>query len=89
MPRLKAYTIHDKRVEEHFPPFFAPTDQHAIRSFRTAYMSEGENPIKLWPRDFDLKCIGEFDSDEGVIHPHGAKLLVNAETFTVQEPANG
>ena len=62
------FTIYDKKACTHTSPFFAINHETAIRSFyRVAHDSRSD--INMFPDDFALYCVGEFDSNNGIVSP--------------------
>ena len=50
-------------------PFIVDNEQLAIRMFRASFIDNSKNIMSIYPEDFRLVKIGEFDSKTGVIEP--------------------
>lgn len=55
------YSIKDTVAEEFAPPFVANTDGVAVRMFSNALKGN------LYPKDYELYCIGSFDVSLGCV----------------------
>lgn len=55
----KLYAVRDTIMEKNAPPFAAPTDAAAIRTFKSLNFPK-ESPIQ----DFQLVLMGEFDENK-------------------------
>lgn len=75
----KLYAVRDTVMEKNAPPFAAPNDAAAIRTFKSLNFPK-ESPMI----DFQLVCMGEFDENKNdypvVYQPQGEKIhIVEAE----------
>lgn len=61
------YSIRDKHTG-FISPTFDLNHQSAARNFSLA-LTRSDGVLGFAPSDFDLYCIGSFDSDTGVLHP--------------------
>lgn len=50
-------------------PFIIDNEQLAVRMFRASFIDNNKNIMSIYPEDFRLVKIGEFDSKTGVIEP--------------------
>ncbi len=50
-------------------PFIIDNEQLAVRMFRASFIDNSKNIMSIYPEDFRLVKIGEFDSKSGVIEP--------------------
>lgn len=67
---LQIYVIKDVKSGMHDTPFFQPTHAHAARAFKTEVNRQADNNmIYLYPEDFELHYLGEYDQVEGKIKP--------------------
>lgn len=80
---MDVYTVRDNKAGTFNTPFFQPTDIHALRAFKTEVnRAAADNMIYLYPEEFDLVHIGNFDEKKGVLDGTSAKgLLANAATL--------
>jgi len=65
--KLKIYSIKDTVVGEYQSPIYMANDGTALRAVTNAVNSAQENPVKENAVDKQLYCLGEFDTDTGVI----------------------
>lgn len=61
---LKAYSIRDQKGEIFHPPFYKKTHGEAERDF-TTLCSDDKSTVAMFPEDFDLYHVGEFDDNTG------------------------
>lgn len=62
------YSIYDKKGCFHVNQFFAKNDAEAVRVIgRMA--NDSRSDLALYPDEFSLFCVGEFNSDNGSISP--------------------
>lgn len=65
--KLSIYSIYDNTANSFSPPFCSVNDNDAKRQF---FMSAKSIPLMIsYPDDFDLHCIGEFDTDTAQLFP--------------------
>lgn len=75
---MRIYVIFDNRAKSYGTPFFQPNDISAVRSFKTEVIrADTANVYHLYPQEFDLMWIGEFDTNTGLIND-----LQESETHT-------
>lgn len=65
---LKAFSIRDQKVGVYNMPWFKTSHGEAERDFRTICNDE-KSKINMYPEDFDLYHIGEYDDNTGVFKP--------------------
>lgn len=58
--KTRMFTIYDAKAEAFMPPFFAQNTGLAVRMLRTT-MLDGQHPFSLYPEDYALFDLGEFD----------------------------
>lgn len=67
--RFKIISVRDRAVDSFGSPFVVTNLGGAIRSFgdevKRPHSPERPNPYNQHPEDYDLYCLGEFDSDTG------------------------
>lgn len=61
------FSIYDSKAGCYSRPFFAPTDEVAIRMFQSACKGEGD--LKEYPEDYTLFKLGEFSDEDGELLP--------------------
>lgn len=74
--KLKIYSIQDIKAGNFNNPLFAVNDLCACRSISNA-LADPATSLALDPADFILFCIGEFDSQSGVITPLDVPKLIS------------
>ena len=65
---LKIYSIKDTKGGFQ-APFLAQNDQLAARNVKTYINGQKGIPESLYPEDFELWVIGEFDEVTGILKP--------------------
>lgn len=60
----EAFSVFDTAASRFLEPFFAPTVEFAIRSFREAVNSSGHQ-FNKFPEDYTLFHVGAFDAEKG------------------------
>lgn len=81
---MKVYTIADKKAECYSQPFYALTDQAAVRTFRDAVNTD-DSPYNRHPEDYSLFSIADFDDRTGVISSHTVRHLGDALNLVREE----
>lgn len=65
---LKIFSIRDSKGEVYNQPFFKKTHGEAERDF-TTLVKDQKSTVALYPEDFDLYFIGEYDDNSGTLKP--------------------
>ena len=76
--KVNIYTIYDKVACESGPIFQAKNDGVALRCFMSL-MKETPNVV---PSDYDVYCLGEFDTESRTFNPvdnYGRLVIENLE----------
>lgn len=68
------YSMRDKHTG-FISPTFDLNDQTAARNFSMA-LTKSDGVLGFAPSDFDLYCLGSWDTDSGVITPYPLPRLV-------------
>lgn len=63
---LKMYSIRDAKAEIFNKPFYQATHGEAERSFRRT-VSDENTMMHMYPEDFDLYYLGEYDDNTGKV----------------------
>lgn len=74
-----AFTVFDSAAKAFLDPFFAPTIESAMRSFREVCNREG-HMFNRFPEDYTLFHCGEFCAETGVftaIAPHSLGVALS------------
>lgn len=76
----QVFTVFDSAAKAFLTPFFAPTVESAIRSFREIVNKEGHQ-FNRFPEDYTLFHVGEFDQVTGLLKafdtPHSLGLALS------------
>jgi len=64
----KMFSIRDSKAEIFHPPFFRNTHGEAERHIHTLAKEE-KHPVNLYPEDFDLFFLGDYDTKTGKLTP--------------------
>lgn len=67
------YSIYDRATKLYAQPFFAQTDDVAIRIVRGSFSPQSQ--LVLYPSDYDLMFLGTFDDSNGVIGHDNARIV--------------
>lgn len=65
--KQKIYSIFDRATSDHSLPFVAGTDEAAFRLVRGSFAPQSQ--LVLYPSDYALVQLGNFDSETGIIEP--------------------
>lgn len=65
MSKLNLYSIYDNKVGSYTLPFCAPNIDVAKRSVSLAMLND--DILKHFATDYDLVCVGSFDSSSGLV----------------------
>lgn len=75
--RVVLFSIFDRKAKIFMAPFVARSETDAVRqisaSFRDPQMKD--TPVGQNPSEFDLRVIGSFDDETGVITPSEPRLV--------------
>lgn len=83
------YAAWDEKAGVYLTPFFCVRQEVAIRSFAAA-LSKPELEMALFPKDFSLFELGEFDDETGLIVAHAApKLVITGVVLAAQLAKKG
>ena len=73
MSDIKMYAIFDSKTNEYVTPFFAAGDKHALRILSGTLV--GDCQLLLYPSDYSLWCLGDFDTEAGLVSQGSMKLI--------------
>lgn len=71
------YAVFDTSAKTYSGPFLAVNDDTARRHFATAVNSEGHS-YNMYPEDFTLMVLGEFNDNSGLINSFTPTKICNA-----------
>lgn len=78
--KLNIYSVRDEASETFGTPFFSPSDNVAVRSFRML-CDDPSSTVHAFPADFALYCLGDYADNTGVITPVVPTLIVRGNSF--------
>lgn len=67
----KVFSIFDSKIGSYMPPFCNRSKGEAIRNVMTA-LQDKKSAIGMYPSDFTLFELGEFDDESGLMIPHSS-----------------
>ena len=70
----KCYTIRDLKANTCVDPFCASSNGEAVRMVKHTLHS-GQGMIAEFPSDFELLCVGSFDTEKGALSAVGVTSL--------------
>lgn len=62
--KLKMFSVFDQAANAYLPPFFLPTADMAVRTFRDCAQDD-KHAFGAHPADYHLFELGEFDDNSG------------------------
>lgn len=62
------FTVYDSAARRYLQPFCAPTIEVALRIFREL-ANKPDHQFGKFPNDYELRHIGSFDAERGVVVP--------------------
>lgn len=77
---VQAYAVKDIQTQLFTSPYFLPNDVLAKRSFETACKDE-TTKFNMYPEDYSLYHIGEYNIETALYKPSQPKQLVNATSY--------
>jgi len=80
------FTVFDSAANAFLTPYFAPTVEFAMRSFREAVNTDGHQ-FNKFPEDYTLYHCGSFDQQKGTLNPQDPRSLGTAQTFLDGTPS--
>lgn len=63
--KLRVYATHDASIDAFHQPFFARTDVECHRMFVESLRRDQKSNLFLYPEDFSVYVVGEFDDETG------------------------
>lgn len=82
--REEMFSVYDSAAKRYLQPFFAETQEVAIRMFR-AIVNKADHQFNRFPEDYTLFYVGVFDGETGMVQPCTPHSLGVALTF-VERP---
>lgn len=86
--KMLVYSAFDKKAKDHQGLTLAPNDEVAVRWFKEGVPGSG-TPMEKYPEDFQLRCVGEFDTTAGDLIGEGSRLVVELEALLQAGPHKG
>lgn len=71
------YAVKDLKVG-YGSPFLASNDDEAKRMFRTAIRPGLDNPMSMYPEDYELWKLGTYNPENGQLISGGVEYVANA-----------
>ena len=66
--KINMYTILDAKSSVYDKPMYYLKDGEALRDLKTA-VQDPKTKVNRYPEDFQLFCVGAFDTDSGMLIP--------------------
>lgn len=79
---MQIFSVRDVNVGFN-QPYCEVNDDVAIRGF--SYAINNSDIMGFAPKDFDLYCVGDFDTNSGIINPTVPPILVSHGTEVFQK----
>lgn len=76
----KIYSIKDTKGA-FLDPVLADNDALAVRNVKTAVNGQKGSLLAMYPEDFELWCIGDFDETTGLIVPGELRCVVRCNAL--------
>lgn len=77
---LVIVSVLDLKVKAFGRPFFARTNEEAVRSFTgEVNRAAADNPLSAYPQDFVLYSIGTFDDETGKVEDSANEILLTGD----------
>lgn len=80
------FSVYDVKAEAYLPPFHCPNQAVATREFERLVNTEGHQ-FHLYPDDYVLFHLGEFDTQSGTITTKAAPISLGVG-ITYLKPSN-
>lgn len=88
---VQLFAVFDAAAKRFTEPWPAPSVEVAIRRFRHT-VNEGQNDISMFPEDYSLFHVGEFDQELGRLiafeTPHSLGVAITFRDRPVPMPGN-
>lgn len=76
---MKLFTVHDSASDSYINPFAMATERDAMQGLKKMVNASDDNQYKLYPEDFNLIYLGDFDPRTGHIkQAETLKVVINA-----------
>lgn len=76
----KMYSIYDRKTQVYHPPFIGQNDLSVKRDLAVRW-SKKDNFIRMFPDDYQIWELGQFDDCSGEFKPDKARLVCNAQVI--------
>lgn len=73
---VQLYSVFDRGAKSFGAPMVFANDEMCIRGCKDLYRGGGDAPMILYPGDFDVYHLGQFETDLGVVAGEEAPRLV-------------
>lgn len=77
---LQVFTIYDRKLKKHLPPFLCSSQDEAIRQF-SSLVNYSNSLMCKFPEDYYLKYLCDFDENTGEF------IIFDHETFLIEAKA--
>lgn len=77
---MKMFSVFDSKAGYFMNPFPMRSNGEAIRAFETT-CKDKNSQFNLYPADYTLHAIADFDSIKGTLSPYPPVLLANGSEF--------
>lgn len=69
------YSIYDLKAKTYYAPFYSENDVLASRTVAAALL-QGDTTLSVFPQDYQLRWLGSFDTDTGLLDAAESVQLV-------------
>lgn len=82
---MKLFSVHDSKANYYLNPMTYRNAGEAVRNFETV-VNDSKSQFFMYPADFTLVELAEFDSNTGSIVPHDKPVILgNASDLKKQD----
>lgn len=84
IPKMKLYSLFDKRTEKFMAPQVKINNGHALRDLETI-VKDKNSLVHLFPNDFEMWYLGFMEEDTGILHNENAMKIGEAKDYVEAE----
>ena len=82
---IKFYAVYDAKSETWDIPFRAGSDVEVVRMIDSEFKRNSETMYVMYPDDFSVWFVGEFDQDAGAYQPVNLVKVANFTDFVKKD----
>lgn len=86
MATKRIYTVYDKKAQVYTPPMVYFNDGAAMRDFAMQLRRNPDSPLAMFPADYDLLCIADWDERSGKMGTTARRTVTSIDQLLTANP---